>query len=714
MVTSRVASRRSGQWWIWDYFVVALVILLIFASFYGENIRSGAPISYDGDSISVMARIKGYAQGETPLLFPQYVSRLNAPFSASWSDFPSEKFTYYIPGVLARYLGLAAVTTIWVFSLQLAAGISFLAATRLLGFDRIVSMVGAILFGLAPYAFQRNLNHLNLIIYAYLPLLVVMVTWLWERNEILRHRWGVLVLLSISSVAGLFNPYYLIWYLGFLLLLMIANIVQRDWGYATLAFAGIAAGALVFAIQNLDTFIFHWQYGPNPGAVTRNLWGLIQFGLTLPDLFFPNAHQWSWLENLSRNLYLTHVPTAMQGESQTSYIGIVAATALIWLLLEGVLAIASQKPEKVSSYFWMSTGILAFGLIGGVNYLFGSFGFMLLRGTNRLSILLTAIALLYLCGKLSLGWGKRWRFSLILVILIIGIWDQLPTWPWWIRQTHQAATTAWYQDQKLFPQMELALPAGAMVFQLPVKSYPETGALLEMGDYEHFRPYLHTDGLRFSYGTIKGRGDADWQLPISTMPPHEMIEKLQSLGFSALLINRKGYPDHAMNLVGQMQSAGYTPWKNEGDFIIYLLKPNLAPALPVPEKNFQITYSGDFYPEEISEGKSMRWCGRAGAMKIIPTFRISENKHQIPVQSRHLIFGIEPASPKVHVKISIDKQTKKIIATSVGTIEEVEIDIPSSGCELSFHADGPGVNWEGDPRHDIRFRVINPTLVKPR
>ena len=54
------------------------------------------------------------------------------------------------------------------------------------------------------------------------------------------------------------------------------------------------------------------------------------------------------------------------------------------------------------------------------------------------------------------------------------------------------------------------LPPGAMVFQLPVMAFPEVAPAHNLGDYEHFRPYLATRALRFSYGMLKGRSRHRW------------------------------------------------------------------------------------------------------------------------------------------------------------------------------------------------------------
>jgi hypothetical protein len=270
-----------------DCIAAGLFVAVVCGWFYWSNLSTGTPITYDGDAPSALARINAYAQGEILPLVPLYVSRLNAPFEAAWSDFPSEDLPFFLPGLLVPWLGLANATTVFVILLHAFAAVSFVIASTVLGGGRVAGVGLGILFGLAPYGFQRGLNHINLTAYGMVPLLVMVLIILWQQRTIISARvtWGICA--AIAFVAGLGNPYYLSWFLGFLLVLLVAQSAQRAWILALLTvttFAGAAAG---FVLQNLDTFLFILQHGRNTEAVSRNYWGLVQFGLTIPDLCIP-------------------------------------------------------------------------------------------------------------------------------------------------------------------------------------------------------------------------------------------------------------------------------------------------------------------------------------------------------------------------------------------------------------------------------------------
>ena len=69
-----------------------------------------------------------------------------------------------------------------------------------------------------------------------------------------------------------------------------------------------------------------------------------------------------------------------------------------------------------------------------------------------------------------------------------------------------------------FRLAQAAMPAGAMIFQLPYASFPEGGSVQRMDDYSHFRGYLHTHGLRWTFGALKDSSADRFQQRVSSLP----------------------------------------------------------------------------------------------------------------------------------------------------------------------------------------------------
>ena len=80
-----------------------------------------------------------------------------------------------------------------------------------------------------------------------------------------------------------------------------------------------------------------------------------------------------------------------------------------------------------------------------------------------------------------------------------------------------------------------------MIFQLPPNSFPEFGRHFQMYDYSHFRCYLHSHRLRWSYGALRGREVESWQSQLAPLPPDALVDKLVAAGFAGIYLDRKGH-----------------------------------------------------------------------------------------------------------------------------------------------------------------------------
>ena len=122
--------------------------------------------------------------------------------------------------------------------------------------------------------------------------------------------------------------------------------------------------------------------------------------------------------------------------------------------------------------------------------------------------------------------------------------------------------------------MEAVLPAGAMVFQLPIMEFPEAPAP-GVPSYDHFRPYLYSKQLRYSYGSMKGRPREQWQQDLGKVPLAKAVEQIKDRGFAAIYINRNGFPDKGKQVVDTLRGMGFTKPPIEsaaGDLVCIVLQ----------------------------------------------------------------------------------------------------------------------------------------------
>src|SRR5204863_9086383 len=113
--------------------------------------------------------------------------------------------------------------------------------------------------------------------------------------------------------------------------------------------------------------------------------------------------------------------------------------------------------------------------------LLGVAGLVLFRCSNRYSIVILALLLLFFVREVG-NLAKRWSFAgkagVAAAILVLGLFDQLPRF----FSAQDVAVARWQviADRTLVSTMESRLTRRAMVFQLPVVDFPEAPAVEQM------------------------------------------------------------------------------------------------------------------------------------------------------------------------------------------------------------------------------------------
>jgi phosphoglycerol transferase len=203
--------------------------------------------------------------------------------------------------------------------------------------------------------------------------------------------------------------------------------------------------------------------------------------------------------------------------------------------------------------------MLIVGASWGLGFLISFWVTTVLRGYNRTSIVISMLALLavgavvdWYCRRFA---DRKWvAVAVALVLLGVGLVEQ--TSPANV-PAYAANSTAYRTDLRFGSAVQKALPAGSMVFQLPYVQFPGAAAVLPagFGDYDHLLPYIYSDGLRWSFGAMRGRANAKWQADVSALPVPRMLERIKSAGFSAVYVDRLGYTDHGKQIVADLTAA---------------------------------------------------------------------------------------------------------------------------------------------------------------
>ena len=593
---------------------LALVLLIVVAWCFAQNrltVRHWkVPLLFFSDGIQVFALEKDAAKGHfLPLLFKTN-PQLGAPYPANWNDFPfSEDLLWFAGGVISKFMGLFAAGNFLTLVGHVLAGLSLLIVCRLLRYRWEWGFVGGLAYGLAPYAFWRGLGHLGLTYYWHIPLCLLVCGWCWSRGGLElsgRKFWFAII---VAILAGIQNLYYANPFLQFLVLAGLAQAVRRQpWRKIVAPLVVGAVTVCAVLLMNLDTILYQVTRGLNLEASARTYQAVELYALKPLDLFMPPpTHHLKAARQIAQDYqYHYNKKTLIPGEIFAPYLGLFGITGLLGLAVISIIRISRRPSQSIPIQAGQVLWLLLYSAVGGGNGLLGQLGFNYFRCTNRYSIYILTIVVLFAVKHLSRAtrsWSRIKMTAIAPAVAIVILWDQLP------KQVSGAniseMNTRISSDRFFAREMEKNLPEHAMIFQVPVMRFPESPPIYQMGDYEHFRPYLHTRELRYSYGDDKGRGTDNWQAQVEQLPASEMIQKLEEYGFSAIYVNRAGYSDRGNKLIDDCAAAGrgraiQSPAQ---DLVCVFLNPAPNPVLPPRWPRF----GRGWYPEERDNHTNWRW-----------------------------------------------------------------------------------------------------------
>jgi len=541
------------------------------------------PLAYGGDDWSSLAGAKALATGELWPLLSKEPSSLGAPFIANWNDYPSVE-----EGILAwwtifvRIFGVFPGTNLTVLSAHLLAAVSFFFVCWQLNYNRIFSAAGAVLFALSRYAFARGLTHIVLTFYWHLPLGLLVAWWCLSDTPLLSQRKRFCFALVVAVLHGIQNPYYT-WL--FCQLMAFAALYQwiRHKSFRSMVAPVLIAGSagMTFLLMNLDTLYFRWINGPVPGGtVIRSYAGLELYALKPIELLLPPIHSLGFVQAWAHRVYFDQA--LVRGEVGPAYLGIVGIASLALLIFSAMKRVACRESARLPWHFWGLVVIFSYSVIGGLNGLLGLFGIVLFRCSNRFSIVILAIVLLFLTKQLtslSRRCSTATATALACLMVAIGTFDQLP--PHQRAAGLSALRAQVASDADFVAKLEAGLPREAKVFELPIMDFPEVAPVFGVSDYEEFRPYLYSQHLKYSYGSDKGRYRERWQRDAQQLGTEKLVRSLETYGFAAVLINRKGYEDRAASLINDLAKADKSRVvAQNSDLIAIALAPSPHPVMP--------------------------------------------------------------------------------------------------------------------------------------
>lgn len=539
------------------YSLLVAAVVVVFCAYYRRWPGTHAftiPLWYmeRGDALYTLGASRAFS--EFPAPWDLHIGRLDAPFGADWNDYPhSEKLVFYVSGLLRRFFDAGVAANLAVLLNQAASAATLAWTARRFGARPAAAFAAGMLFAFNPFMTGRGLGHLNVAYVWHVPLLLFALRQVTTLERLPSRR--DLVASAVLAVAmATQNPYYTVLFLQLFAVAALAAGLRGRWAGVRYGLLLLVVGAGTFVLGQLNVFLRSWAVGPNPEFQGRNLGAILRWGLRLPDLILPDDHPIKvWSDFAQRHYFGGGNPGTENG---MAFLGIVGILALLALVLVAARRGIGGRLDDVPWHAWVLAYVLFFALAGGGDYLLGSFGMTWLRAANRFSIVILALALLFAAEGTSRIVRAGVVASTSLTCVVVAILEMFGMQSDAFAQWTALAERRSVSDRDFGRELERRLPVRAAVFQLPVMGFPEERPIEEMNDYEHFRPYIWTDQLRFSYGTHKGREREAWQRHAVALVPKELVAYLGKHGFDAIMVNRRGFKDRGKELEGALAESG--------------------------------------------------------------------------------------------------------------------------------------------------------------
>ncbi len=541
----------------WSIPVVFLIFaVLSFSVIFGKtSMRSlQYPIGYNSDYLFHFGMFKQYSEMDFIDLFrPKLSNKLGYPYAkdSHLSDFPiTEEFEYFFVGKLSNLVGLWLATNIMLIIVIFLNSLSMFCALKTNKVSSFYSFLLAIIYALSPYFLARNLIHLTLSMYFCLPWVVLVC-----REAIQKYSLGLLSrkqIYLICFLLGLFNPYYLLFFLvSFLICTLISQIRNLSLTNLKIPLVAVLCSFSAFLFMHLDTLITFLEFGGNRGALTRSLGEIELYGLKITELLIPGWSKFRFLQKYSDWYYSSaFIKPERMG---SSYLGIIGIIGFFGLFFGSIFQALKERKVPYLFELFGSAWVLSFSMVGGLAGILGALGLFTFRANNRLSIFIFTLIIFYI-GSFMTNYKRGWQKIIFASIFILTLFESFPSE---FRKQSNYISMKVDEDLNLCRTLEKNFEPGSALINFPLVLFPESPKVHLMDDYEHFRPYLCSESFSYTYGSVKGRGLEDWQKNLDTFDSKHINDVLKSKNIKGVLIYRKGYPDAGKDLIVKLTTLGF-------------------------------------------------------------------------------------------------------------------------------------------------------------
>ncbi|MEO6597186.1 MAG: hypothetical protein ABIP94_20780 [Planctomycetota bacterium] len=692
----------------------------MFARMLWLKVARQSPPEYDVDALETLARIKLVGEMGWSFFVDKTMPRLGAPYGADWSSYPMpDGPVFLLLGLLAKIFGMIAVGHIAILLAHLLNALTFYFCSRTLGHRAPFAGCAALLFAFSHFNISRGLSHYSFTLSFTVPAIILVVWMVGSSRRLLQRKRWHLFCLATAAITATGSPYYGVMF-AMLLVVALSYQILSDRRKSNI-FAGsscLIVWALVVGACNYSSIEVMLRSGSE--VMVRNYSSTELYGLRPIEWITPPPyHRFSGAALLTQNYART---TMFEGEHVFSYLGVIGIVGLAMITIRLLRALFRRQAGYRPAHALTICFVVAFGIVGGLNSLVALTVTEVFRAGNRYTVFVLAISLYALAAWASVKWRRLdvvAAYTIAAALVCVGLWDQLRPILTELQLAEHAKAPM--MDQQLGRELESRLSPGAMVFQLPAVPFLEQKAIVGMTDYQHFRPYLFTSSLRFSYGALANDRAMVWQRRVAKMPAAEMRAELESAGFSAVEICRSAYLDGALALRRSFEAAGMRVICEMWPHTVFGLTPSDSPHLPAligPNRleawdavawnanRLAILEGAGWFVPESSGTSSWRWAGKdATCVLWNPTGAAQK------VRVHCNVMGLRKHS--LSVVLTGGRELWRGQIALVGIPCEFQLELLPGETELRWIYDGPPVRPSPADRRLLGFRV-NDLVVEER
>jgi phosphoglycerol transferase len=228
-------------------------------------------------------------------------------------------------------------------------------------------------------------------------------------------------------------------------------------------------------------------------------------------------------------------------------------------------------------------------------------------------------------------------------------------------------------------------------------------------DYDPLRPYLHSRALRWSYPAMFGRIGDDWTRAVADQPIPNMVRALVDAGFDGVLVDRRGYPDKGVAIVGALSAALGESFVPPPDYYLVFfdlraergrVEAGLTPAERALRRQQALDRPllrwREFFPPENGPDGPFRWCAGDCWIAIANPAAREANVD--------LSMWLSAAQPPASLRAIGDIWTETITLAPGGTLVARTLRVPPGEHWIRLHSDGASAIAPKDPRRLV-FRA---------